>query len=67
MTCHLIDREKLQAVQAWAALAEGKPLNKREREMLGLLRVLLNSCTPYAGHHGRVESALANFAENMIR
>lgn len=63
----LIDLKKLQSVQAWAASAEGKPLNKREREMLGLLRVLLNSCTPYARHHARVEAAPANFAENMIR
>lgn len=63
----LNDKTDLFKIQKWIADTEDSArLNKRERELLILLSVVLDSCTPYLGYHGKVEHALATFRENMI-
>lgn len=65
----LINELDLCAVRKWVTLtiSKGKGLNKREREMVELLDILLRSTTPYLGSHGRVEMALKKFAEQMCK
>lgn len=65
---NLIEKENLHAIMGWTRkkIDGDEPLNKRERELIELLDVLLHGCTPYLGRHGKVEAALAKFKEQMI-
>lgn len=66
---NIIEKENLYACMRWTSekLDKGRGLNKRELELITLLDVLLHGCTPYLGYHGKVETALATFKEQMIR
>lgn len=62
----LIEKEHLNKVRAWVRdKSTDFRLNKRESEMVQLLSVLLEGCSPYLGSHDKVEAALAKFSEQM--
>jgi hypothetical protein len=64
----IIETKYLGKVRAWVRdKSTDFRLNKRESEMVQLLSVLLEGCTPYLGYHEKVEEALAEFSEQMCR